>query len=61
MKLYIEEVNLWLPLLKSTKNVVTIFGNYFLVAWCNFLNPKSIPCVSLNLDILSESNHCDMC
>ena len=32
MKLYIKEVNFWLPLLKSTKNVVTIFGNHFLVA-----------------------------
>ena len=45
MKPYIQEVNLWLPLLKSTKNVVTIFGKHFLVAWCKFLNPKSIPCV----------------
>ena len=45
MKLYIWEINLWLLLLKSTKNVVTIFGNHFLVAWCKFLNPKSIPYV----------------
>ena len=45
MKFYIQEVNLWLPLLKSTKNVVTIFGNHFLVAWFKYLNPKSIPCV----------------
>ena len=43
MKLYIQEVNLGLPLLKSTKNVATIFGNNFSVAWCKFLNPKSIP------------------
>ena len=45
MKLYLQEVNLWLPLLKSTKNVVTIFGKHFLVVWYKFLNPKSIPCV----------------
>ena len=45
MKLYIQEVNLWLPLLNSTKNVVTMFGNHFLVAWCKFLTQKSIPCV----------------
>ena len=45
MKLYIREINLWLLLLKSTKNVVTIFGNHFLVALCKFLNPKSIPYV----------------
>ena len=45
MKLYIQEVNLWLPLLKSNKNVVTIFGNHFLVTWCKFLNPELILCV----------------
>ena len=45
MKLDIQEVNLWLPLLKSTENVVTIFGNQFFVAWYKFLNPKSISCV----------------
>ena len=32
IRLSIQEVNLWLPLLKSTKTVVTIFGNHFLVA-----------------------------
>ena len=29
MKVYIQEVKLWLPLPKRTKNVVTIFGNHF--------------------------------
>ena len=42
MELCIQDVNLWLPLLKSTKNVVNIFVNHFLVAWYKLLNPKSI-------------------
>ena len=45
MELYIQEVHLRLPLLKSTKNVVTIFIKHFLVAWRKFINPISIPCV----------------
>ena len=39
-KLYIQAVTLKLPLLKSTKNVVTIFGNHFLETWYKFSNPK---------------------
>ena len=35
-KLYIQEVNLWLPLPKKTKNVVTIFGNHFQQIGVNF-------------------------
>ena len=45
MKLHIQEFNLWLPLLRNTKNVGTIFGNHFSVAWYKFLKPKSIPFV----------------
>ena len=46
IKLSTKEVNLWLPLLKSTKNVITIFGNHFFQRLgAKFSNQKSIPCV----------------
>ena len=42
MKHYIQGVNLWLPVLKSSKNMDTIFGNHFLVAWCNVICAKYV-------------------